>query len=381
MSTGEAWVEFDRRLGPEWKDLATALDVPAHVRDRFERGHEAAGIRAWLERTGNLTALVDAVGTIGRTELVPLVRDAVRARVDPTTELFLDLSGEKPPPSPSRRRTLIAVAAVCLLLASAVTVAVTWRGDPPSGDSPTARASSEAAASAAASATSDPSGVTGANEPIGAPATGGTTRGGSASLTASRSAYLGTCPPPNDAIRFTAKLDLGGATGLVQYRWIRSDGLTSDSTVQVDSPTARPEVSTTWLPMKTFSGSLRLEILAPVVARSNEVAFSVTCQIAISANISITPSSSTDCAAIFTVNGVIEVSDGPIDISYGYAQNSNPQGGPENIQFLARGRQTQTISTVIQPLKNGTFTMAVEVESPRHVRSNQVTYSVTGCPG
>ena len=75
--TGDGWIEFDRRLGPEWIDLATFLGIPIHVQDRFPPGREPREIRAWLERADNLAALPDALSSVGRNDLVDIVTNAI----------------------------------------------------------------------------------------------------------------------------------------------------------------------------------------------------------------------------------------------------------------------------------------------------------------
>jgi len=383
VSAGEGWVEFDRRLGPEWADLATALEIPTHVQRRFRPGHEAAAIRDWQDRKGALDALADGLVAIDRADLVPLVREAIAARpavevseplrVDPTTEFLV----------PRRRPHTVpaAVAGCLLLLVAAVVITVLVRSDPSDGEPPRTGSSASAGPGLGASDVSSdaPRDFGVAPPPVQNGAGGTGTPRASAALRATRTSYTGPCPPPADAIRFTARLDLGGATGLARYRWVRSDGVTSETfSVNVDTAAAKPEVSTTWLPGADFNGSLRLELLAPAAALSNPVAFGVTCQIAIAANLAVSPKSSGDCAAIFTLSGEIEVSDGPIDVTYVFVTTSNPQGETVTIPFRGRGRQTQTLSTVVQPLRSGTFSAHVEIRSPRHVESNAVAYAVDG---
>ncbi len=86
MTPGDGWLEFDRRLGSEWVDLATVLGIPLHVQDRFRSGHEPREIRAWLERAGDLSALPDALTSVGRGDLAGVVATAIAASRDVEAE-------------------------------------------------------------------------------------------------------------------------------------------------------------------------------------------------------------------------------------------------------------------------------------------------------
>lgn len=199
----------------------------------------------------------------------------------------------------------------------------------------------------------------------------------SAVLTASRAGYTGQCPPPDSAIRFSAQVSVFSGPTTVRYHWVRSDGAVTDPAAVTFSGSGRRTVTTSWLPRGTFSGWLELRVLSPAVATSNRVNFSVSCQIGVAATASVTPrSASGDCAAVFTTSGTVSVTDGPATVTYRWISNSNPDGPVETINFTNRGRQTQTVSSVIQPLRAGDFWVAIEILSPVSKESNRAEYTV-----
>jgi len=75
---GAARVEFNRRLGADWQDLADILDIRTHERMRFPHGDEPRYIWEWLEVRGQLNLLHTALINIGRDDLAALVRQEAR---------------------------------------------------------------------------------------------------------------------------------------------------------------------------------------------------------------------------------------------------------------------------------------------------------------
>lgn len=71
-----AKVEFARRLGDDWRDLADALAVPEYVQRTFDRGFEGQAIWALVERQNQTNALPLALRAIGRSDLAELVASA-----------------------------------------------------------------------------------------------------------------------------------------------------------------------------------------------------------------------------------------------------------------------------------------------------------------
>lgn len=76
-------VEFCRRLGDTWKDLADLIGVMRHERARFERGDEARAIWEWLEDRGRLGELGTALHALGREDLAELLPAAAVAEPVP----------------------------------------------------------------------------------------------------------------------------------------------------------------------------------------------------------------------------------------------------------------------------------------------------------
>ncbi|MFJ4619288.1 NB-ARC domain-containing protein [Streptomyces sp. NPDC088812] len=66
---GQVKLDFCRRLGDDWRDLADLLEVPPHVARGFVRGDEARGVWEWLLARGGLGGLPSALHGIGREDL------------------------------------------------------------------------------------------------------------------------------------------------------------------------------------------------------------------------------------------------------------------------------------------------------------------------
>jgi hypothetical protein len=73
-SPGRIKLEFVRRLGHDWTDLADVLDVPAFASARFRPGDEPRGLWEWIEIRGGLQELPDRLDEIGRADLAQLLR-------------------------------------------------------------------------------------------------------------------------------------------------------------------------------------------------------------------------------------------------------------------------------------------------------------------
>jgi hypothetical protein len=78
---GRDGVEFGRLLGPDWRDVATAADIPNHLVLQFETGHEGLAILDVLERRGELTRLIEAVQVAENPRLETLTLKLVAGRV------------------------------------------------------------------------------------------------------------------------------------------------------------------------------------------------------------------------------------------------------------------------------------------------------------
>ena len=57
------------RLGSNWRDLATVLNIPSHEQNRFPKGDEGYAILDWLENQNRLDELPEALETIGQSKL------------------------------------------------------------------------------------------------------------------------------------------------------------------------------------------------------------------------------------------------------------------------------------------------------------------------
>ncbi|ETW99008.1 MAG: hypothetical protein ETSY1_16605 [Candidatus Entotheonella factor] len=71
-------LEFCRRLGNSWRDLADVIPIPHHEQRRFERGFEPRAIWDWLQDRQRLSELPETLRRIGRDDLVDLWDKAQR---------------------------------------------------------------------------------------------------------------------------------------------------------------------------------------------------------------------------------------------------------------------------------------------------------------
>ena len=69
LPSGAAKLLFTQRLGDDWRALADVLEIPLYEQQRFGKGDEARGIRAWLEVRKELHRLPAALRHIGRGDL------------------------------------------------------------------------------------------------------------------------------------------------------------------------------------------------------------------------------------------------------------------------------------------------------------------------
>ncbi|MHB9754706.1 serine/threonine-protein kinase [Streptomyces sp. BYX5S] len=145
-------------------------------------------------------------------------------------------------------------------------------------------------------------GTTGGSDDGGSSATGGSGNGGSGSgghsttpaqsvrvsVQAVRGSYAGPCPPPSAAApAFSATITVGRTPASVQYRWVVKDGEASDpgwKTLSVPKGAANKArtVTTTQSRYKeggTLRDEIGVEVRSPVAARSNYVAYAVTCEV------------------------------------------------------------------------------------------------------
>ena len=66
---GKVRLAFCQRLGQDWINLATVLEIPSHDQQRFARGDEARAILEWLEQRERFGKLAPALIDIDRPDL------------------------------------------------------------------------------------------------------------------------------------------------------------------------------------------------------------------------------------------------------------------------------------------------------------------------
>jgi hypothetical protein len=72
--TGIVKLEFCRRIGPDWVELADLLGVSPHEKRRFETGQEPRALWEWLQDRSRLAELPDMLTRIGRADLAKIMR-------------------------------------------------------------------------------------------------------------------------------------------------------------------------------------------------------------------------------------------------------------------------------------------------------------------
>ncbi|MEU6876611.1 serine/threonine-protein kinase [Streptomyces sp. NPDC046712] len=115
-----------------------------------------------------------------------------------------------------------------------------------------------------------------------------------------RGSYSGPCPPPeSSAPSFAAAVTVGRTPVSVEYRWVTESGESSAADWQTlefraDGPREKRVEHTelTYRADDTRRDRIRLEVRAPVEARSNWVAFSLTCEQATPTDGATSPSGS-----------------------------------------------------------------------------------------
>jgi len=71
--SGKIKIQFCRRLGADWQDLANYFDIQPYERQRFEKGRECQAIWEWLENRKNLYRLTEALEFLDRQDLIDLL--------------------------------------------------------------------------------------------------------------------------------------------------------------------------------------------------------------------------------------------------------------------------------------------------------------------
>ncbi|MFJ6572876.1 serine/threonine-protein kinase [Streptomyces sp. NPDC091292] len=202
------------------------------------------------------------------------------------------------------RRTALAVAAAVAVLALALgglTYALLNRDDGGDGNTGAGGGQTDTGApvvsgSAGESSAKSPGPSTsgGASASSGSGKTGGAAGGGHTTpaqsvrvtVTADRSTYTGSCPPPSaEAPSFTAAFTVGRVPVDVEYRWVTRSGEASDpgwKTLSFPSGGGKSKqvthVELSYTADAAYENEIGVEVRGPVRVTSNLVAFSVTCR-------------------------------------------------------------------------------------------------------
>ena len=71
--SGKIKIQFCRRLGADWQELADYLEIPAYRRHQFQQGRECQNILEWLEERQKLQTLKEALNVLDRQDLVKIL--------------------------------------------------------------------------------------------------------------------------------------------------------------------------------------------------------------------------------------------------------------------------------------------------------------------
>ncbi|MFD7441078.1 serine/threonine-protein kinase [Streptomyces sp. NPDC059909] len=215
-------------------------------------------------------------------------------------------TGDTPVPSGRPRRATAALVAgivVLLLAIGGLVYALVNNGGNGNGGNGSGGANNGATDGGTANGGVTPGPATTAeNSPEDTPGTPGTTDSASAGghsspaprppqtvqvyVQAVNGSYSGTCPPPEAAApAFRATVTVGRTPASVSYRWVTESGRTSDGDWKtLDFPSGEGKsqqvnhIELTYAENAVHHDRIRLEVRSPVEARSNWVAFSVTCE-------------------------------------------------------------------------------------------------------
>ncbi len=188
------------------------------------------------------------------------------------------------------------------------------------------------------------------------------------SVTASvnRANYSGPCP---GNFEFSANITANDS-GVVVYRWERSDGLNGPLTIAMFSAAGTQTVTSSWSTEGHGSFWQRLHVLAPNEVVSGEAAFTNQCGTTITATAYVAPlSNGSTCPGTYDFTANI-TADAPAYVSYRW-EGSDGQIGPWLSLGLQEGNPTTvTMSRVM--IQNGTFWERVHILAPVSNQSSPV---------
>jgi hypothetical protein len=87
--------------------------------------------------------------------------------------------------------------------------------------------------------------------------------------------YSGKCPV---AIKFSGRISTVGGSGIVSYKFLRSDGASAPVQSLTFNQPSSQEVFTTWFLSANYSGWEQIQIYTPTGMTSDRAVFSIRCQ-------------------------------------------------------------------------------------------------------
>jgi hypothetical protein len=193
--------------------------------------------------------------------------------------------------------------------------------------------------------------------------------------------YNGPCPM---VLNFNAVVTANTA-GTINYRWERSDGAFSQTQALSFSAAGSKTVGDTWQLSASYSGWVRLRVLTPVEAVSNQVYFLVNCGgggggggfYITGITITVDPATYTGpCPKTINYAAIISVS-GPGVVTYKWERSDGAIAPTESVTFAAAGTRTVTTSWT---RGGGTGWERLHVLTPDEATSSQLAFTLTCVP-
>jgi hypothetical protein len=118
----------------------------------------------------------------------------------------------------------------------------------------------------------------------------------------------------------------------------------------------------------------------PASAATQSAAVASAAKVSVKATVSPRAYTGSGCPKTFVFTGKIHVSRGPIRVRYTWIRSDGATSPVKTIRFTARQPRTRTVKTTWTLGANGTYWQALQILSPRHVRSPRATFTLTCLP-
>jgi hypothetical protein len=219
-----------------------------------------------------------------------------------------------------------------------------------------------------------------------------------ATVSAIKGSYSGSCPPPSNATTYQAVISVSSGPTTVTFRWTSSNGGDTDpSTKTLTFSGTGPQSQTVthnesfYVPNTTVNDWIAVDLLTPTSAQSNHVSYKLTCTpnpppLTVTATVTAINGSYTGpCPppkTATTYQAVITVSSGPVTVTFRWTSSNGADTDPstKSLTFSGTGRQSQTVThneSFYLPGQTKTDWIAVNLLTPVSGQSNHANYSLT----